>query len=97
MQSVSVVVPVELARPPPFPEAESAAERAVGQRGRATRCCTGRRRSPRRSLPLKVQSVSVVVPPLLYRPPPFADAEFPLKVQLVSVVVPEEDRTGRRR
>ena len=42
-------------------------------------------------LPLTVQLVSVVVPPLVsrwYRPPPFTVAELPLTVQLVSVVVP---------
>ena len=37
-----------------------------------------------------MQSDSVVVPPLLYRPPPFAEAKFPLKVQSFSVVVPKK-------
>ena len=39
-------------------------------------------------LPLTVQSVSVVVPSTLYRPPPLPEAELPLTVQLVSVIVP---------
>ena len=65
-----------------------AADGAVGQRGRAAaRCCTGRRRTLA-ELPLTVQLVSVVVPPVATRPPPSQPAELPLTVQLVSVAVP---------
>ena len=63
------------------------ADGAVGQRGRAVWFITPPPLPPT-VLPLTVQSVSVVVPPLLYRPPPLPPAELPLTVQLVSVVVP---------
>ena len=51
--------------------------------------CRSRRLLRSADVPGEVQSVSVVVPPLLrYRPPPLEPAELPLTVQLVSVSVP---------
>ena len=77
MQLVSVVVPPLLEQAAAAEAGGVAADGAVGQRGRAVQvvqAAAATAEVPVAELPLTVQSVSVVVPPLLYRPPPLPAA-----------------------